>query len=172
MSFSHENWHITDTDDALECKWGLMNFLCSDSLWLRLTETWQCAHSHAEINKKRSRFVGINVNNESKAKPKLTLMWENVFGLFLCFQVQPYLPYEYTCEGMLERVHAYIQNQVTIPSCDSNLLAFSQKSQEDEDLIDWTIDVFSDRLVVLGRQKKQLLSHQIFLHRAIKMISL
>lgn len=26
-------------------------------------------------------------------------------------QVEPYLPYEYTCEGMLERVHAYIQNQ-------------------------------------------------------------
>ncbi|CAB1454934.1 unnamed protein product [Pleuronectes platessa] len=25
--------------------------------------------------------------------------------------VEPYLPYEYTCEGMLERVHAYIQNQ-------------------------------------------------------------
>ena len=27
-------------------------------------------------------------------------------------QVDPYLPYEYTCEGMLERVHAYIQHQV------------------------------------------------------------
>lgn len=27
-------------------------------------------------------------------------------------QVEPFLPYEYTCEGMLERVHAYIQNQV------------------------------------------------------------
>ncbi|KAK3557648.1 hypothetical protein QTP70_032294 [Hemibagrus guttatus] len=25
--------------------------------------------------------------------------------------VDPYLPYEYTCEGMLERVHAYIQHQ-------------------------------------------------------------
>lgn len=30
----------------------------------------------------------------------------------LCRQVEPFLPYEYTCEGMLERVHAYIQNQV------------------------------------------------------------
>lgn len=30
----------------------------------------------------------------------------------LCLQVEPFLPYEYTCEGMLERVHAYIQNQV------------------------------------------------------------
>ncbi|KAJ8002072.1 hypothetical protein DPEC_G00176000 [Dallia pectoralis] len=26
-------------------------------------------------------------------------------------KVEPYLPYEYTCEGMLERVHAYIQHQ-------------------------------------------------------------
>uniref|UniRef100_H0WKL6 alpha-1,6-mannosyl-glycoprotein 6-beta-N-acetylglucosaminyltransferase n=1 Tax=Otolemur garnettii TaxID=30611 RepID=H0WKL6_OTOGA len=25
--------------------------------------------------------------------------------------VDPYLPYEYTCEGMLERIHAYIQHQ-------------------------------------------------------------
>lgn len=30
----------------------------------------------------------------------------------LCVQVEPFLPYEYTCEGMLERVHAYVQNQV------------------------------------------------------------
>lgn len=28
-------------------------------------------------------------------------------------QVDPYLPYEYTCEGMLERIHAYIQHQVS-----------------------------------------------------------
>lgn len=26
--------------------------------------------------------------------------------------MEPFLPYEYTCEGMLERVHAYIQHQV------------------------------------------------------------
>lgn len=31
-------------------------------------------------------------------------------------QVDPYLPYEYTCEGMLERIHAYIQHQVGGPS--------------------------------------------------------
>lgn len=30
----------------------------------------------------------------------------------LSVQVEPFLPYEYTCEGMLERLHAYIQNQV------------------------------------------------------------
>ena len=32
----------------------------------------------------------------------------------LCLQVEPFLPYEYTCEGMLERVHAYIQKQVGV----------------------------------------------------------
>lgn len=32
----------------------------------------------------------------------------------LCLQVEPFLPYEYTCEGMLERVNAYIQNQVGV----------------------------------------------------------
>lgn len=31
-------------------------------------------------------------------------------------QVDPYLPYEYTCEGMLQRIHAYIQHQVGGPS--------------------------------------------------------
>lgn len=32
-------------------------------------------------------------------------------------QVDPYLPYEYTCEGMLERIHAYIQHQVGDNPC-------------------------------------------------------
>lgn len=31
---------------------------------------------------------------------------------FLCFQVDPYLPFEYTHEGMLERVNALVENQV------------------------------------------------------------
>uniref|UniRef100_A0A8C6WXB1 alpha-1,6-mannosyl-glycoprotein 6-beta-N-acetylglucosaminyltransferase n=1 Tax=Neogobius melanostomus TaxID=47308 RepID=A0A8C6WXB1_9GOBI len=29
--------------------------------------------------------------------------------------VEPFVPHEFTCEGMLERVHAYIQNQVQCP---------------------------------------------------------
>lgn len=36
--------------------------------------------------------------------------------LLVSLQVDPYLPYEYTCEGMLERIHAYIQHQVGGPS--------------------------------------------------------
>lgn len=31
-------------------------------------------------------------------------------------QVDPYLPYEYTCTGMLERIQAYIQHQVGHPA--------------------------------------------------------
>lgn len=37
-------------------------------------------------------------------------------------QVDPYLPYEYTCEGMLERIEAYIQHQVGGPSSPGTLL--------------------------------------------------
>lgn len=29
-----------------------------------------------------------------------------------CVQIEPYLPYEFTCEGMLQRVNAFIENQV------------------------------------------------------------
>ena len=27
--------------------------------------------------------------------------------------LKPYLPYEYTCEGMLQRLNTYIENQVS-----------------------------------------------------------
>lgn len=30
-------------------------------------------------------------------------------------QIEPYLPYEFTCEGMLQRVNAFIENQVPLP---------------------------------------------------------
>lgn len=32
----------------------------------------------------------------------------------LFFQIEPYLPYEFTCEGMLQRVNAFIENQVPL----------------------------------------------------------
>ncbi|GCC26019.1 hypothetical protein chiPu_0004433 [Chiloscyllium punctatum] len=38
-------------------------------------------------------------------------------------KVEPYLPYEFTCEGMLERVHAYIQYQ---DLCDTVFLSWPQ----------------------------------------------
>lgn len=34
------------------------------------------------------------------------------YSLCLCEQIEPYLPYEFTCEGMLQRVNAFIENQV------------------------------------------------------------
>lgn len=30
-------------------------------------------------------------------------------------QIEPYLPYEFTCEGMLQRLNAFIENQVRLP---------------------------------------------------------
>ncbi|XP_051889290.1 alpha-1,6-mannosylglycoprotein 6-beta-N-acetylglucosaminyltransferase B [Pristis pectinata] len=38
-------------------------------------------------------------------------------------KVEPYLPYEFTCEGMLERVHAYIQHQ---DLCETVFLSWPQ----------------------------------------------
>ncbi|XP_069786373.1 alpha-1,6-mannosylglycoprotein 6-beta-N-acetylglucosaminyltransferase B isoform X2 [Narcine bancroftii] len=38
-------------------------------------------------------------------------------------EVEPYLPYEFTCEGMLERVHAYIQHQNL---CETAFLSWPQ----------------------------------------------
>lgn len=43
--------------------------------------------------------------------PLLTLLWP----VCLCDQIEPYLPYEFTCEGMLQRVNAFIENQVLPP---------------------------------------------------------
>lgn len=33
-------------------------------------------------------------------------------SVFCVIQIEPYLPYEFTCEGMLQRVNAFIENQV------------------------------------------------------------
>lgn len=51
---------------------------------LRLCEVWWCV---------------------SSLPPELCLFCD-------CEQIEPYLPYEFTCEGMLQRVNAFIQNQV------------------------------------------------------------
>uniref|UniRef100_H3ANT0 alpha-1,6-mannosyl-glycoprotein 6-beta-N-acetylglucosaminyltransferase n=1 Tax=Latimeria chalumnae TaxID=7897 RepID=H3ANT0_LATCH len=60
-------------------------------------------HPYAE------KFIGkphvwtVNYNN--------SLEFETAVKTILKTKVKPYIPYEYTCEGMLERVHAYIQHQ-------------------------------------------------------------
>lgn len=58
-------------------------------------------------------------------------------GAHLCSQVEPFLPYEYTCEGMLERVHAYIQNQVSIIIQNSKYLDWGSW------FLHWVRNVFS-----------------------------
>ncbi|XP_055971388.1 alpha-1,6-mannosylglycoprotein 6-beta-N-acetylglucosaminyltransferase B isoform X2 [Sorex fumeus] len=67
-------------------------------------------HPYAE------KFIGkphvwtVDYNNSGE--------FEAAIQAILSTQVDPYLPYEYTCEGMLERLHAYIQHQdfCTAPS--------------------------------------------------------
>ncbi|CAK6438563.1 unnamed protein product [Pipistrellus nathusii] len=60
-------------------------------------------HPYAE------RFIGkphvwtVDYNNSAE--------FEAAIKAIMGTQVEPYLPYEYTCEGMLERIHAYIQYQ-------------------------------------------------------------
>ncbi|ELK35781.1 Alpha-1,6-mannosylglycoprotein 6-beta-N-acetylglucosaminyltransferase B, partial [Myotis davidii] len=60
-------------------------------------------HPYAE------RFIGrphvwtVDYNNSEELEAALKAIMRT--------QVDPYLPYEYTCEGMLERIHAYIQHQ-------------------------------------------------------------
>lgn len=59
-----------------------------------------------------SHCQGHWARGESKAVPACCLR-----SVLPPSQVDPYLPYEYTCEGMLERIHAYIQHQVGNRSC-------------------------------------------------------
>uniref|UniRef100_A0A8D2MY05 alpha-1,6-mannosyl-glycoprotein 6-beta-N-acetylglucosaminyltransferase n=1 Tax=Zonotrichia albicollis TaxID=44394 RepID=A0A8D2MY05_ZONAL len=60
-------------------------------------------HPYAEdfIGKPHVWTVDYNNSEEFEAAIKTIMRTE----------VDPYLPYEYTCEGMLERIHAYIQHQ-------------------------------------------------------------
>uniref|UniRef100_A0A3P9IEC6 alpha-1,6-mannosyl-glycoprotein 6-beta-N-acetylglucosaminyltransferase n=1 Tax=Oryzias latipes TaxID=8090 RepID=A0A3P9IEC6_ORYLA len=60
-------------------------------------------HPYAEQYIGRPHVMTVDYNN--------SLEFESAIKEIMRSKVQPYLPYEYTCEGMLERVHAYIQNQ-------------------------------------------------------------
>jgi hypothetical protein len=57
---------------------------------------------------------GLHPNAECGRVPRIQVPPTQYICLSLS-QVDPYLPYEYTCEGMLERIHAYIQHQVGGP---------------------------------------------------------
>uniref|UniRef100_A0A087X761 alpha-1,6-mannosyl-glycoprotein 6-beta-N-acetylglucosaminyltransferase n=1 Tax=Poecilia formosa TaxID=48698 RepID=A0A087X761_POEFO len=60
-------------------------------------------HPYAEEYIGRPYVMTVDYNN--------SLEFDSAVKEIMRTKVEPYLPYEYTCEGMLERVHAYIQNQ-------------------------------------------------------------
>ncbi|XP_030208543.1 alpha-1,6-mannosylglycoprotein 6-beta-N-acetylglucosaminyltransferase B [Gadus morhua] len=60
-------------------------------------------HPYAEQYIGRPHVMTVDYNNSQE--------FDTAIREIMRTKVEPYLPYEYTCEGMLERVHAYIQNQ-------------------------------------------------------------
>uniref|UniRef100_A0A3B3ZSA2 alpha-1,6-mannosyl-glycoprotein 6-beta-N-acetylglucosaminyltransferase n=1 Tax=Periophthalmus magnuspinnatus TaxID=409849 RepID=A0A3B3ZSA2_9GOBI len=60
-------------------------------------------HPYAEQYIGKPHVITVDFNNTEE--------FEAAIREIMSAKVEPYLPYEYTCEGMLERVHAYIQNQ-------------------------------------------------------------
>uniref|UniRef100_A0A8C7V838 alpha-1,6-mannosyl-glycoprotein 6-beta-N-acetylglucosaminyltransferase n=1 Tax=Oryzias sinensis TaxID=183150 RepID=A0A8C7V838_9TELE len=60
-------------------------------------------HPYAEHYIGKPHVITIDFNNSAE--------FDAAIHDIMKINVEPFLPYEYTCEGMLERVHAYIQNQ-------------------------------------------------------------
>uniref|UniRef100_A0AAR2L8K4 alpha-1,6-mannosyl-glycoprotein 6-beta-N-acetylglucosaminyltransferase n=1 Tax=Pygocentrus nattereri TaxID=42514 RepID=A0AAR2L8K4_PYGNA len=60
-------------------------------------------HPYAEQYIGQPHVMTVDYNNSEE--------FETAVREIMRTKVEPYLPYEYTCEGMLERVHAYIQHQ-------------------------------------------------------------
>ncbi|KAM8824717.1 alpha-1,6-mannosylglycoprotein 6-beta-N-acetylglucosaminyltransferase B [Synchiropus picturatus] len=60
-------------------------------------------HPYAELNIGRPHVLTVDYNNSEEFEAAVRHIMKS--------DVEPFLPYEYTCEGMLERVHAYVQNQ-------------------------------------------------------------
>ncbi|NXD10642.1 MGT5B acetylglucosaminyltransferase, partial [Nothocercus nigrocapillus] len=61
-------------------------------------------HPYAEAFIGKPHVWTVDYNNSEE--------FEAAVKAIMSTQVDPYLPYEYTCEGMLERIHAYVQHQV------------------------------------------------------------
>ncbi|NXA51626.1 MGT5B acetylglucosaminyltransferase, partial [Nothocercus julius] len=61
-------------------------------------------HPYAEAFIGKPHVWTVDYNNSEE--------FEAAIKTIMSTQVDPYLPYEYTCEGMLERIHAYVQHQV------------------------------------------------------------
>uniref|UniRef100_A0A8C9R109 alpha-1,6-mannosyl-glycoprotein 6-beta-N-acetylglucosaminyltransferase n=1 Tax=Scleropages formosus TaxID=113540 RepID=A0A8C9R109_SCLFO len=66
-------------------------------------------HPYMERHIGKPHVMTVNFNNSQELEATIQEL--------LRTKVEPYLPFEYTCEGMLERVHAYIQHQYTLIFC-------------------------------------------------------
>ncbi|KAK1876816.1 Alpha-16-mannosylglycoprotein 6-beta-N-acetylglucosaminyltransferase A [Dissostichus eleginoides] len=60
-------------------------------------------HPYAEVYVGQPHVWTVDIENPVEV--------ENAIRSILSQKIEPYLPYEFTCEGMLQRVNAFIQNQ-------------------------------------------------------------
>ncbi|XP_026054807.1 alpha-1,6-mannosylglycoprotein 6-beta-N-acetylglucosaminyltransferase A-like [Carassius auratus] len=60
-------------------------------------------HPYAEVYIGRPHVWTVNIDDRAEV--------ENAIKAILSQKIEPYLPYEFTCEGMLQRLHAFIENQ-------------------------------------------------------------
>uniref|UniRef100_A0A671SD81 alpha-1,6-mannosyl-glycoprotein 6-beta-N-acetylglucosaminyltransferase n=1 Tax=Sinocyclocheilus anshuiensis TaxID=1608454 RepID=A0A671SD81_9TELE len=60
-------------------------------------------HPYAEVYIGRPHVWTVNIDDPAEV--------ENAIKAILSQKIEPYLPYEFTCEGMLQRVNAFIKNQ-------------------------------------------------------------
>uniref|UniRef100_A0A8C1TMZ8 alpha-1,6-mannosyl-glycoprotein 6-beta-N-acetylglucosaminyltransferase n=1 Tax=Cyprinus carpio TaxID=7962 RepID=A0A8C1TMZ8_CYPCA len=60
-------------------------------------------HPYAEVYIGRPHVWTVNIDDPAEV--------ENAIKAILSQKLEPYLPYEFTCEGMLQRMHAFIENQ-------------------------------------------------------------
>ncbi|XP_030627818.1 alpha-1,6-mannosylglycoprotein 6-beta-N-acetylglucosaminyltransferase A [Chanos chanos] len=60
-------------------------------------------HPYAEVYIGKPHVWTVDINNPEEV--------EGAIKSILSQKIEPYLPYEFTCEGMLQRVNAFIENQ-------------------------------------------------------------
>lgn len=79
----------------------------------RYTKLHRCGEGSLRYPQSDCKYLinmAPNLNKEQNRNTETNLFDESV--LECTFQIEPYLPYEFTCEGMLQRVNTLIENQV------------------------------------------------------------
>ncbi|RXN12469.1 Alpha-1,6-mannosylglyco 6-beta-N-acetylglucosaminyltransferase A-like protein [Labeo rohita] len=74
-------------------------------------------HPYAEVYIGRPHVWTVNIDDPAEV--------ENAIKAILSQKIEPYLPYEFTCEGMLQRVNAFIENQVMWPPLSAMQVKFA-----------------------------------------------